>query len=156
MKVFIHDFTPKRKEPKYIKYVFAFFYVFFLFIFAAMFFYIKEHRYLLEIPLFLFLLALPLCVYIKIDRLCNSYIDYDGEIIYVVEYKLFGKKEKFITVSEIHHNKRLPANDPRLRSSVSSGFEYIVFFDKDNNQLFKLLYTPVAEEFSQALGLSIK
>ena len=101
------------------------------------------------------LLPLSFLLWFLLDEqnLSNSYIEILDNNIIVVEYPFGRKSVKCFEFSQIDHTKLVRPYSSKLHGPriYDIGIPYIVFYDKQEKQLFKLLAYPQAIQFQQSI-----
>ncbi len=154
----MHDRTPKPKLSKILKGLFIICFLSILFIFLLGSFCVIY--YTSEVAYGILILVLPIVlggvIAINIIDMQNSYVEFTGKEIHIINYYCFIKKIKVINFSDVDHIKCIRANSFKIkgrRINVAC-MSYIVFFTKSGKYLFKLMNTPEALAFTtEILGL---
>ncbi len=155
MKLNIHDTTPASKTPKWLKTIFIIVFSLLYSIFALMAFVLVYYAgaiwgaIVIALIPFIFL-ALVLW---NSQNLSKSYIEVSTEDITVVEYPFGRKRVVHISYTEIHHAELIRPHSMKLRGPRirDVGIPYIVFYDENEKQLFKILAYPPALEFQESI-----
>lgn len=151
----IHDTTPASKTPKWLKGMLAGMFVLLYSIFALGAFVVIFYAGQIAIGIMLAILPLLFLQWFLWDQknLANSHIEITSENIIITEYPLGRKTVKTIAYPQIDHAKLVRPYSGKLRGPriKDVGIPYIVFYDKNENQLFKLLAYPEALQFQQTI-----
>ncbi len=152
MKIFTHDFTPKRKDAKERKYINALrgmFICWLLFISAACSYYSKS-----LIPALMILITFTM-VFIMLRILVNdfkkSYVEIKGNEIFVVDYPFGRKKERRFQLSNIGSCEVLSGYSTKIKGNRNNRISYIVCFGKNKEYLFKVMYQEDIKEYIESL-----
>lgn len=155
MRIKIHDTTPASKTSKYLVWLFVVSFILFYSFFALLSFCViyYTNRILNGIFIALIPFAFPLWFCWDQRNLSNSFVEIYDDYVIVTEYPWGRKSVKKILFSEIDHAKLLIPNSIKLRGPriYNIGIPYIVFYNKQEKQLFKLLAYPEAIQFQQSI-----
>lgn len=161
MRINLHDKTPRPAMKNYMKVLLIYLLLSFygMFVFLACCIFIETD----EIAVGVAVLVLPPVVVapfaLSMVGMGNSYAEFDGENVLVVECYFWGEKRKSFSRSEISSRESSSAsfNCPgrriiipiKLRTFIE--YRYIVFRNADGKYLFKILETPEGIEWSDML-----
>lgn len=155
MRIAIHNTTPASKTPKYIVWMFIVLFILFCSMFATASFCIIY--YANEILVGIFIALMPFAFLLWFHRnqrnIANSYVEVFDDYVIVTEYPWGKKSVKKIQITEIDHTKLLLPSSIKLRGPriYIIGIPYIVFYNKHEKQLFKLLAYPQAKQFQETI-----
>ena len=151
----IHDTTPAFKTPKWIKCMFAGLFMLIYSIFALVAFAVVVYSGQIAVGILLAVLPFLFLLLFLWDQknLANSCIEISEEEVTVIEYPLGRKTVKHIAYRQINHAKliRPYSWDPHGPRIKDVGIPYIVFFDQNGKQLFKILAYPESLQFQQSV-----
>lgn len=155
MKLNIHDTTPASKTPKWLKGMLAGLFVLFYSIFALGAFAVIFYAGHIAAGVLLAVLPLGFLLWFLWDQrnLAKSHIDITEDTVIVTEYPLGRRTVRTIPYPQIDHAGLVRPYSGKLRGPriKDVGIPYIVFYDKNGNQLFKLLASPEAIQFQQSI-----
>lgn len=155
MRINIHDTTPASKTPKFVVWMFIVLFILFYSMFAMASFCVIYYANEILVGIFIALMPFTFLLWFHWDQqnLANSFVEIFDDYVIVTEY-LWGKKlVKIIQINEIDHTKLLLPNSMKLRGPriYNIGIPYIVFYNKHEKQLFKLLAYPQAKQFQESI-----
>lgn len=155
VKINIHNTTPTSKTPKYLVYMFVGLFVLMYGLFAMMAFCLVYYGNNILVAIIIALIPFSFLFWIlwEQNNLANSYVEIFNDYIIVTEYPWGRKSVRQIQVSDIDHAKLLTPSSMNLRGPriYYIGIPYIVFYDKKEKQLLKLLAYPKSKEFQQSI-----
>lgn len=145
-----HDKTPRMKTKKSVKIFFIIFYTILLasFFFMAI---IISVDYKSIIPFLIALVSISIItvlISMWFYNILKAYVEIDNDMVKVVNYSFFRRREKMISLQDIEKAKY------SYGGGVGVGI-YIVFKDKYNKTLFRIFYTPESKAYFENLGFKI-
>ena len=153
MRINIHDATPASKTPKYIMWMFVGLFVLMYGIFAMVSFCVVFYANEILGGILIALIPFAFLFWVLWDKrnLSRSFVEIFDDYVIVTEYPWGRKTVTKIHIAEIDHTKLLIPSSIKLRGPriYSVGIPYIVFYNKQDKQLFKLLASPQAKQFQE-------
>ena len=149
----IHDTTPHSVTPRHMKWIFAGLFLLMYGIFALLSFCLISIAG--NIPAAIAVAVIPFVplAYVLWDQrnLRNACVEIRESSVLVTEYPFGHKTVKQIPIADIDQAELLRPRSPKLRGPRirDIGFPYVVFYDRQGKQLFKLLAYPEALEFQK-------
>lgn len=153
MSLNIHDTTPHSVTPRHMKWIYAGLFLLMYSIFALLSFCLITIAG--NIPAAIAVAVIPFVplAYVLWDQsnLEKAYLEILESSVLVTEYPFGHKTVKQIPISDIDHAELIRPRSPKLRGPRirDIGIPYVVFYDKQGKQLFKLLAYPEALEFQR-------
>ena len=146
-----HSRTPKIKTGKALKALLIFSYSFVI----ALFLLLSTTLSLISqsiVPALIILIPVAFIaafVIVSTIDMNKAYIQIDGDNIIVVDYYFFSRKEKCFTIDEIKKAEITRGCSFRVRGYRYSmmNFSYIIFRNKNNKYLFKVICSPETYAF---------
>jgi len=155
MRLNIHDTTPSSVMPKRFIWMFTGLFILFYGIFAAMAFCLIYYADSILFGIFTAILPFAALLWFLWDQhnLSNSFVEIFDTYLLVIEYPWGRKSIRKIPFSEIDYAKFLISysmelHGPRIHHI---GIPYIVFYNQQGKQLFKLLTYPEAIAFQKSI-----
>lgn len=151
----IHDTTPASTTPKYVKWMFAGLFALMYSVFALLAFCLIHYAGSILFGIFIAIFPFLCLFWFLWDqrKLANSFIEVSEHSVEVTEYPFGRKSVIHIQISDIDHARLVRPSSWKLRGPriKDIGIPYIVFYDKQGKQLFKLLAYPEAIQFQQSI-----
>lgn len=146
-----HDRTPRPKTKKSLKILFGFMTGLFLgtFLFMAVVCSLEINSIVPAVVILTPTIIITALIAFDLTDISKAYIEIIEDKITVVDYNFSIKKEKNFLLSDISYSEILLASSMRVRGKrIGKGpFTYIVFRDKNDKFMFKVLYTPESKQF---------
>ena len=145
-----HDRTPKPKTKKSLKILLGFTGGLFLgmFLFMAVACSSEINSILPAVVILIPSILLTALIIFDLTDMSKAYIEIIEDKITVTDYYFNIRKEKNFFIQDIAYAEILRHSSMRVRGKrYVNGFSYIVFRNKNDKYMFKVLYTPESEQF---------
>lgn len=145
-----HDRTPRPKTKKSLKILFCFLTGLFLglFLFSAVVCSLEINSILPAVVILTPTILLTTLIAFDITDMSKAYVEIVKDKITVIDYYFNIRKEKIFFIQDIAYAEILLHSSMHVRGKRHGhGFSYIVFRDKNDKYMFKVLCTPESKQF---------
>lgn len=156
MRINIHNTTPSSAVPKWFIWMFIALFLLVYSLFAMMSFCLIYYARSILSGIIIALIPFAFLAYFLLlyRALAYSFAEITDELVVLTEFYFGRKTVREIPISHIHHTKQLFPSSFKLCGLriPNSNVPYIVFYDRQERQLFKLRAYPEALKFQQYIA----